>query len=81
MAVFICMASGNPTPLIAWIDSDGVDLSTLGDPRIQISDGTLTIGDIVASDGGMYVCSASNSVGVGTSSVQLDVLGRLVSIP
>ena len=74
-AMFTCTSSGNPDPLVTWSNEDGVDMTTLGDPRVQVAGGTLVISDIVASDSAELTCTASNSVGANSTTVSLAVLG------
>ena len=78
MATFSCTASGNPVPIVTWTNEEGVDVATLGDPRIRVVGGTLTISETVESDTQMFNCTASNVVGSDSATVSLNVLGMCV---
>ena len=83
-ASFTCTSSGDPAPLITWYNENGIDVLSLGDPRAQVSGGTLAISSIIESDSQQYTCTASNVVGSNSTTVELDVLGeplKLVHVP
>ncbi|KAJ8721463.1 hypothetical protein PYW07_002238 [Mythimna separata] len=76
-----CVASGNPTPDIAWL-LDG-DKLTSGE-RLQIgqfvtADGNveshLNISSVHTNDGGLYTCIASSKVGSASHSSRVNVYG------
>ncbi|KPI92826.1 Down syndrome cell adhesion molecule-like protein CG42256 [Papilio xuthus] len=76
-----CVASGNPTPDIAWL-LDGEKLSS-GD-RLQIgqfvtADGNvesnLNISSVHTNDGGLYSCIASSKVGSASHAARVNVYG------
>ncbi|XP_063893580.1 cell adhesion molecule Dscam1 isoform X47 [Helicoverpa armigera] len=76
-----CVASGNPTPDIAWL-LDG-DKLTSGD-RLQIgqfvtADGNveshLNISSVHTNDGGLYTCIASSKVGSASHAARVNVYG------
>lgn len=62
-ATFDCGATGNPAPVISWLrDSKPVDLS---DPRISIPrPGALKFSNANSSDTSLFVCVATNSLGM-----------------
>ena len=35
-ATFSCSATGNPTPSLRWLNAASIDVTSLGDPRIQV---------------------------------------------
>ncbi|XP_072939073.1 cell adhesion molecule Dscam1 isoform X5 [Epargyreus clarus] len=76
-----CVASGNPTPDIAWL-LDGDKLSS--GERLQIgqfvtADGNveshLNISSVQTNDGGLYSCIASSKVGSASHSARVNVYG------
>ncbi|KAI5642678.1 immunoglobulin domain-containing protein [Phthorimaea operculella] len=76
-----CVASGNPTPDIAWL-LDGDKLSS--GERLQIgqfvtADGNveshLNISSVHTNDGGLYSCIASSKVGSASHSARVNVYG------
>ncbi|CAB3223434.1 unnamed protein product [Arctia plantaginis] len=76
-----CVASGNPTPDIAWL-LDGDKLNS--GERLQIgqfvtADGNveshLNISSVHTNDGGLYTCIASSKVGSATHSARVNVYG------
>ncbi|XP_048588566.1 hemicentin-2 isoform X2 [Nematostella vectensis] len=58
-AVLMCSATGNPTPNVTWTRSGKEDVLGTGE--------TLTFSDVKISDGGCYVCTATNNIGSGAS--------------
>lgn len=75
-ATFTCVPSGDPTPLITWYNENSIDVSSLGDARVQVVGGTLTINNITSSDSQLYTCTASNVVGSNSATAELNVLGE-----
>ena len=75
-----CVADGDPSPVISWLKD--------GDPVIPsdyfqlVDGGSLVILGVIASDGGMYQCIASNTAGSTQATAQLVVLmnGRLLRL-
>ncbi|XP_062527467.1 cell adhesion molecule Dscam2 isoform X41 [Bombyx mori] len=76
-----CVASGNPTPDIAWL-LDGEKLSS--GERLQIgqfvtADGNveshLNISSVQTNDGGLYTCFASSKVGSTSHSARVNIYG------
>ncbi|XP_013136799.1 PREDICTED: LOW QUALITY PROTEIN: Down syndrome cell adhesion molecule-like protein Dscam2 [Papilio polytes] len=76
-----CVASGNPTPDIAWL-LDGDKLSS--GERLQIgqfvtADGNveshLNISSVHTNDGGLYSCIASSKVGSASHAARVNVYG------
>ena len=72
-----CNATGTPTPTISWT-MDSMMLTSDGNKILiveSISNGlivsSLTIMNFVATDGGVYTCVASTSIG--TASVSSDI--------
>ncbi|XP_078451083.1 roundabout homolog 1-like [Lampetra planeri] len=53
---------GHPEPTVSW-KKDGVILRS-GNDAVRINGGRLSISEVRRSDGGEYVCVATNSVGV-----------------
>ncbi|EDO34850.1 predicted protein [Nematostella vectensis] len=60
-AVLMCSATGNPTPNVTWTRSGKEDVLWTGE--------TLTFRDVKISDGGCYVCTATNNIGSGASGI------------
>ncbi len=68
----ICAAAGDPTPLITW--------SLSGDVGTVLStQGTLLFTSISRSDSCRYTCTASNSAGLITVEIYLDVQCKSVA--
>jgi hemicentin len=66
-----CHAEGRPPPTIQWL-KDGVEIS--GEERYRVlSNGTLYITELHASDSGVFQCVASNYGGFVTMDIELDV--------
>lgn len=61
-----CLAEGDPTPQVTW-SRDSLMIST---------NGVLTFAVVARSDGGTYTCTASNTAGVVSENVFLDILCR-----
>ncbi|KAG8262324.1 hypothetical protein J6590_054755 [Homalodisca vitripennis] len=57
-----CVARGNPTPSVVWIRG-GSTLSVMGGRYKLLSDSSLQIVGLTASDAGEYTCVADNGVG------------------
>ena len=74
--MFLCLTTGDPAPLITWYNENNVDVTTLGDSRVQIVGETLSISGITGSDSQIYTCTASNTVGSNSTTVELNVLGE-----
>ena len=72
-ASFQCSVSGNPQPTITWSKRDGQSDIT----QSAVSRGTLLLQTVVASDSGVYKCSASNILGHAEALVQLEVNGKV----
>ena len=79
-----CTATGYPVPDIVWLNNDG---SVVDENRIK-TDGAMATGvgnlynvsvsmTVGRSDGGIYTCHASNSVGSDTSTVHITVQCKL----
>ena len=75
--VLSCNATGSPTPTISWtmdsmvLTSDGNKIMIVESTSTGVIVSSLTVTNFVATDGGVYTCVASNSVG--TSSVSSDI--------
>lgn len=65
-----CIATGHPQPIITWNKSEGV----LPESRTIIQNASLTIVNATVNDSGLYVCTATNSVGTESSFVELTVV-------
>ncbi|KAJ7415155.1 Contactin-4 [Willisornis vidua] len=66
-----CRASGRPKPSYHWL-KDGQPL--LGQGRVQLEQGTLTIANVSLADAGMYQCVAENRHGAILTSAELSVI-------
>ena len=73
---FKCNATGTPNPVIAWSKSQ----ESLPASNSVTSDGTLTIMNVTIDDSGSYLCSATNTFGTNSSSVELKVFCALAYI-
>jgi len=60
-ALMECPIHGFPRPQIQWKNENGAPLDQ---PRVTVSNGILTIRNVTDSDGGVYVCYASNSFSI-----------------
>ena len=69
-ARFECRADGIPKPNITWT-KNGEEL--VNKAFISITDGYLTVNDLVPSDKGVYQCFAKNNLGKIQASAQLSV--------
>ena len=69
-ARFECRADGIPKPNITWT-KNGEEL--VNKAFISITDGYLTVNDLVPSDKGVYQCFAKNYLGKIQASAQLSV--------
>ncbi|CAG9821890.1 unnamed protein product [Phaedon cochleariae] len=67
-----CVASGTPAPLITWFKDD---VEIISEGRTTVSeDGTLVlIREVREEDGGLYVCEASNEMGMREVSAEVKV--------
>nr|XP_015191959.1 PREDICTED: neural cell adhesion molecule 1-like isoform X2 [Lepisosteus oculatus] len=69
-----CQATGDPTPTIHWVRKSDGQILRPGD-RMDIREDTrsttFTLRQIVPSDGGMYTCIASNTVGKASQDLSL----------
>ncbi|XP_055947649.1 cell adhesion molecule Dscam2-like isoform X2 [Argiope bruennichi] len=69
-----CLAEGYPTPRIYWKKASGSQpkdfRDVLSSYRRQVFDnGTLVLQEVTESDGGHYLCQATNGIGTGLSKV------------
>ena len=74
-AAFTCVAEGDPVPTFQWsfddltlADNDKYDITTTS----TVS--TLTVLEILPSDGSSYTCNATNEHGSDSASAELQVL-------
>ena len=67
-----CSARGTPIPDITWSKVGGV----LPPGRSQQNDKHVTIESVKFSDRGMYVCRASNMIGLVATQTNVTVLGE-----
>ena len=59
-AAMFCSATGNPSPQLSWVKTDG----SLPSNRINVtSDGLMQIDDVRLEDAGKYKCMAQNILG------------------
>ncbi|XP_064650190.1 hemicentin-1-like isoform X2 [Lineus longissimus] len=71
-AHLLCRAKGVPPPAVIWY-RDGRRIAP-DDPRFKVLDsGSLQFADVQRSDGGSYICSASNQAGRDTEQIILRV--------
>lgn len=72
-AQFVCVVEGNPPPEVVWL-VDGVEVNS---SRVEIlMDVVFVVGDVTASDAGMYTCRATNSRGDSSRDFTLVVTGE-----
>ena len=74
--MFTCNATDQPQPEITWNKSEG----SLSVSRIIIENATLNIMNAHVDDSGLYVCTATNSVGSNSSVVDLKVIRLSINI-
>ncbi|CAH3036901.1 unnamed protein product [Porites evermanni] len=67
-ATLYCNATGCPVPNVAWINASS--------GNIESSTKTLVITAITRSERGSYICHASNEIGNGTQTCEIDVYYR-----
>ena len=72
-ALFQCLASGNPKPVIVWSKTN-----RQSSPSV-VSVGNLLLKNVRGSDSGTYNCSAVNILGQAQALVQLIVNGKIVN--
>ena len=68
-ATLYCNATGYPVPSFAWINASS--------GKIESSTKTLVITAITRSERGSYTCHASNEIGNGTQTCEIDVYCKL----
>ncbi len=71
-----CVASGDPTPTMMWIDPGGRTVMNNGKTITSLDAGGMTIFDVGPADQGWYRCTRSNWLGSVTADVYLDVIGK-----
>jgi hemicentin len=71
LAQFTCFAQGFPLPTVSWT-RDTLPLTTTG--RVAISNESLIIINVIASDAGTYQCTVSNAVGQTTANFELIII-------
>lgn len=69
-----CSAEGSPQPAIIWTRSKSDTAVVESNRHTLFSDGSLKIASLRGSDGGTYICQASNSHGTSSTTVHLDVI-------
>lgn len=75
--VLPCEVKGDPKPDILWF-KNGIEL--ISDRNFEIgNDGNLKIRNVIESDEGEYVCSATNIVGTSDQVFKLTVKGRFLT--
>ena len=70
-----CAAQGYPVPTYTW-HRNAQPIRQIAFNRIRQNDGSLRIGQVMLSDGGIYRCSVNNSVGSEMIETQLIVTGK-----
>ena len=83
---FVCQAVGEPAPNISWY-LNGVMINVSGNSSKYLimsrslntttTEGSLTVYNVTSSDVGTYTCSASNIIGIVTSSGILTVIRKI----
>ncbi|XP_065067285.1 fibronectin type III domain-containing protein-like isoform X2 [Rhopilema esculentum] len=75
-----CSGSGDPPPTFSFQRNGVVITDAYPDKRVTFKDNTLTINNLNISDGGVYICSASNADGtvIRELDVKIRVLGQFV---
>lgn len=68
-ATFTCKGKGHPTPDVKWTRGDGQPLP----PHVDDEYGVLRIPQCKVTDGGDYICTATNPSGSDSKPVQLHV--------
>ena len=71
-----CVAHGYPIPQITW-NHDGISLSGSSSTTGQSRSSIISITAAVLQNAGTYTCTASNSQGTDSESLQLVVLSKL----
>jgi len=71
-ASFQCSSSGSPQPAILWRKLDNQSEIS----QSAVSEGTLHLKNVTASDSGLYQCSATNILGKTQAMAQLVVNGK-----
>ena len=74
-AFFQCSVSGNPKPSSTWSKLEGKSEKILS----ATTDGRLILPNAAGSDSGVYMCSASNTLGRAQALVRLVVNGEFLS--
>lgn len=69
-----CVASGFPLPAYSW-RKDGVGVVLRTPARVSQKGGNLVLAAAGLGDSGTYTCTANNSLGTQTATVQLSVTG------
>ena len=72
----MCNATGQPQPQVTWSRSEG----SLPELRAIIDDAELTILNVSLNDSGLYICTATNSVGSNSAVFELTVMRASESI-
>ena len=65
-----CHVIGEPAPIVTWRRA----FRDLPRERVRVTKGSMTILSTVKSDGGIYVCEASNLLGISNAEVHLVVV-------
>ncbi|GCB63164.1 hypothetical protein scyTo_0013161 [Scyliorhinus torazame] len=74
VALLECEAQGIPKPTVTW-RKNGNSLAADSSRFDFLSEGSLRIRSVQASDSGRYLCTASNAVGTDHHRIELQVLG------
>ena len=64
IATFSCMAMGGPVNMFSWTE--------VRDNTVVVNDSELMLVDLMASDGGQYLCLVENCAGSDNASVTLN---------
>ena len=75
-----CSGSGDPSPIFSFKRNGVVITDAYPDKRVTFKDSTLTIQRLNSSDGGIYICSASNKDGTVIRELDVKIRGRMMSV-
>ena len=76
-----CTASGKPAPNITWtfnMTTNLNELSQISKPRYPTRGKNLTVNETTYRDAGTYTCTATNKAGTDSTSVNIEIQGKMV---
>lgn len=76
-----CTASGKPAPNIAWTFNETTnlnELSRISNSRYLTGGQNLTVNTTTYRDAGTYTCTATNKAGTDSTSVNIEIQGKMV---